>query len=120
MEYNRKEYEDLIRNILKDKDCLTPSLKEQAIGYQRGLNYLSKTKEEISSLPILIRELVLFRGCSCRRLAEIIYDEENDNHGVQFSGRDLKRWAAIELKELFEKQALILNEVGEGDFWHEY
>lgn len=52
---------------------------------------------------------------SCRRLAEICFSEDDNRHGIQMDGRDLKRWAALQMNELFEDKALIDNE-----YWHEY
>lgn len=57
------------------------------------------------------------KGGSCRWLAEICFDPSNPRHGVQMDGRDLRRWAAIQLNELFEDSALVPKY---QDYWHEY
>ena len=53
---------------------------------------------------------------SHRYLAEIAFPEEDSRHGLQMDGRDLKRWAAFILGELFTDKAF--NEKMK-DYWHE-
>ena len=53
---------------------------------------------------------------SHRFLAEIAFPEEDTRHGLQMDGRDLKRWAAYMLGELFEDIAF---DDKHKDYWHE-
>lgn len=65
---------------------------------------------------VALRVKTLAQRCSCRLLAEICFAEENPRHGLQMDGRDLKRWAAVVLGEIFTNQALR----PDGEYWHEY
>jgi hypothetical protein len=87
---------------------------------KRLLLFLNQEDND-QTLAMLIKDLVINRRPSARRLAEIVYPEGHNSHGDQYSGRDLKRWAAIELCELFTDIAIVkLFENSEPDYWHEY
>ena len=121
------EYEGIRSKITQDKDLMAPSLECQELGLKRGLDFINKkftgknAAPAFTSLPEIIKFIVLNNRCSCRRLAEIIYDESHNDHGDQYSGRDLKRWSAMDLDELFRKKAFISrDDNGFDDFWHEW
>lgn len=111
-------------------DGIKQKLKAEGINIELGenerdqarlniLHYLNQ-KDEDQSLSMLIKEIAL-RGASCRFIAEKVYPESHYSHGDQMSGRDLKRWAALELEELFEDLALVdIFKSGTADYWHEY
>lgn len=65
---------------------------------------------------VALRVKALAQRSSCRLLAEICFQEEDPRHGLQMDGRDLKRWAAVVLGEIFTPQALR----PDGEYWHEY
>jgi 16S rRNA C967 or C1407 C5-methylase (RsmB/RsmF family) len=110
----------LRENITKDYKAMAPTIKEQALGYQRGLEYLNAKQKDLPTLAHVIKEIAVTRRASSRRLAEIIYHEKNPKHGVQYFGRDLKRWAAIALEELFRDGAFISEKDGGfNEYWHE-
>lgn len=51
---------------------------------------------------------------SARLIAEICFPESDNRYGLQMDGRDLKRWAAIVLNEIFTEKAII-----DRNYWHE-
>ena len=106
--------------IIKSGINIELSEAEQSMARLNVLRVMSKLDQN-QSLAELIKELVVNYRPSSRRLAEIIYPEAHNSHGDQYSGRDLKRWAAIELHELFEDVAIVkLFDNQEPDYWHEW
>lgn len=101
-----------------------PTQAEQVIALARINRFYSlffKTTESKDSLPSLVKKLSL-QPCSSRFISSLFYKKSHNEHGDQYSGREIKRWAAIQLGELFTDEAEIKehrfsNFVGE--FWHE-
>lgn len=117
-----KDVQNIRNNILNDQYYLNYLTDTDLTVINNNIEKLAK-KENIESLPIskslkthVAKRIKFFSTkCSCRRLAEICFDKSDNRHGIQMDGRDLKRWAAIELNELFDDNFLFKNE-----YWHEY
>jgi hypothetical protein len=109
------EYKTIRESILEDKANFALSDAEQFTAYHRFCRVLKKdyNPQAYKELPYLIKS-VYARYSECF-LAEVCYEDEHPCHGDQMSGRDLKRWAAIELDEFFNESGLLPS----GDFWHE-
>lgn len=65
---------------------------------------------------VALRIKALAERGSCRWLSAICFAPDHPRHGLQMDGRDLKRWAAVVLGEIFTPQALR----PDGEYWHEY
>lgn len=95
------------------------------VARRRLLNHLKKNNQSYSipmknpslryEVATLIKQVGM-RG-SCRYIAEICFAPQDSRHGIQMAGRDLKRFAALVLGELFQDSAKISDN---GEFWHEY
>ena len=109
-------------NIEKDEYYLNYLTEEDLVSVNENIEKLAKDLE-IKDLPIfkslkghVARRVKYFAlRSSCRRLAEICFSKQDNRHGVQMDGRDLKRWAAVQMNELFTEKAL-----ENHDYWHEY
>ena len=109
-------YQKIKKNILSDSHLFNIlSRKEQESGFKRIMNRFKLDPKQFKNLEEAIREVA--PRCSCRALSETVLARSNPLCGDQYMGRDLKRWAAIQLKELFEEKALLKES---GEFWHEF
>jgi hypothetical protein len=110
------EYYLIIKqNILNNKYPKSMlSLKLQEVGFERITKKLNLNPKDCKNLAEAIKKVAT--RFSCSGLSEVVLPETHPEHGGQHSGRDLKRWAAIQLNELFEECALMEN----GEFWHEF
>jgi len=102
----------------------SPTQDEQALALLRIKRYYSlfrKIDYSTQSLPELIK-IMAIQPCSHRLVSAVFYSKKHPEHQDQFSGRDLKRWAASQLGELFEDSS-IMKEHWLPDFigehWHE-
>jgi hypothetical protein len=105
-------------NYLKDSDLIIVNRRLEAFLSSKTWG---KNIPIHKSLKIHVALRVKFiatniRG-SCRWLAEICFPKQDNRHGIQMDGRDIKRWAAVALGEVFDESALLKDE---GDYWHEY
>jgi hypothetical protein len=101
-----------------------PSGDECTLARKRIVRYYSlihKLDYSAKTLPELLK-IMAIHPCSCRRISGVFYDRSHHSHGDQYSGRELRRWAAIELGELFEDSAIINSHRFKdfiGEYWHE-
>lgn len=54
-----------------------------------------------------------------RTIAGAAFSKSDYRHDNQMFGRDVKRWAAIVLDELFTFKAVVKDSRGNWEFWHE-
>jgi hypothetical protein len=110
------QYEnELKKSLLEHKDKFSPSLDEQKIAFHRFCQVLRIAYNPMAyqELPYLIKS-ISSKYSACR-IAEVFFEEEHSLHGDQMTGNDLKRWAAIEIDELFNEDYRLPS----GSFWHE-
>lgn len=117
-----ENYDEIRASVIKT--TVLPTKEEQDLALERikRLNSLFlRVNYSGEPLPALIKKLAIM-PCSARYMSAVFHPKRHSLHGHQYEGRDLKRWAAIELNELFKEEAIIKEHRLEnfvGEFWHE-
>lgn len=102
-----------------------PTEAEQKRARRKILRWFSLIRKvrlwEDKSLPELIKTLA-YIPCSQRFISSLFYSKSHHSYGDQMEGRDLKRWAAHKMGELFDEKAIIKEhrfKGFDGEYWHE-
>ena len=102
-------------NFLSDEDLVVVNKNIEKLAAELDIKDLPLFKSLKGHVARRVKYFAL--KSSCRRLAEICFSKGDYRHGHQVFGRELKRWAAIQMGELFTEKALRKNS---NDYWHEY
>ena len=114
--------EDFRNQLMKDSYYLEYiKYDELAVINQRMEDYaklknITLPLHKALKVHVALRIKTLAKRSSCRLLAEICFPEDHPHHGTQMDGRDLKRWAAIVIGDIFTSAAI----ESHGEYWHEY
>jgi hypothetical protein len=106
------------------KYMVNPTKKEMSFAHKKICRYYSLIRKQAmteKSLPELVKTLSM-QPCSSRFISRLFYSKSSNNCENQYAGRELKRWAAHELSELFEEKAIVQGhwmKALNGEYWHE-
>lgn len=107
----RLKKDQYYKNLVNELDLHIISMRLTNYARSKNIDYPLRKSMTHHTAEII----KVLKNHSGRALAEVAYPEDHNNHGIQMAGRDLKRWAAIVLDEIFSEKIRDTD----GNYWHE-